>query len=157
MKLLYLHVRHSESLYKDACIHFDPKWRFEEKGEEIWCSRSDVEELPKGFFSIGGKSPIDGVTAIVGKNGCGKTSLACFLNDIRGGGRFRYEFTLIYETTLPWDKDDGKRYWFAYLYRMKDTGPRYQFVSLPSDIEGCQVVPFKDVRNYLRNGLKING
>ena len=42
MKLLYLHIRHSESLYKDTSIHFDPKWRFEEKGEEIWCSRSEV-------------------------------------------------------------------------------------------------------------------
>lgn len=145
MKLLYLHVRHPESLYKDACIHFDPKWRFEEKGEEIWCSRSEVEELPKRFFSNGGKSPIEGVTAIVGKNGCGKTSLACFLNDIRSGGTSQYEFTLIYESKLPWEKEDSKRYWFAYSYRMKDSGPRYQFVSLPSDIEGCRVVPFKDV------------
>lgn len=33
MKLLYLHVRDSKSLYKDTCIHFDPTWRFEEKGE----------------------------------------------------------------------------------------------------------------------------
>ena len=33
MKLLYLHVRDSEFLYKDTCIHLDLKWRFEEKGE----------------------------------------------------------------------------------------------------------------------------
>lgn len=151
MKLLYLHVRDLESLYKDTCIHFDPKWRFEEKGDEIWCSRSEVAELPNGFFSIGGKSPIEGVTAIVGKNGCGKTSLACLLKDIRSGGKFQYDFTLIYEGVLPTSTDKDKRYWIVHSYREGDSGARVRYVDpIQLSVDGCSFkLELKEVPSFI--------
>lgn len=52
MKLLCLHVCDLGSLYKGTCIRFDPKWRFEEKGEAILCSRAEGDALDEVAFAI---------------------------------------------------------------------------------------------------------
>lgn len=150
MKLLYLRFADPNSLYKNTRIHFDSYWKFSEKGTEIFCTRTNTEDLPDRFFSVGNDgSPIEGVTAIVGKNGCGKTTLACFLKDIRGSGKHDYDFTLIYEGVLPCSNDKDRRYWIVHSYQRGEQGVRVRFAEIPKGSPRRERLALTEVPNYI--------
>lgn len=65
--------------HEDLCLNLDSDWAFDFKDGEIHFSFK--RRLPKNFWQIGRKtSSVDSVSAIVGRNGGGKTSIASTLS-----------------------------------------------------------------------------
>lgn len=89
MKLLYLYIEDYHQVHKKRGINFDSNYRFEFDGTRLTFNRRHV--LPRDFFSIAGPKKHSGrvecVSAIIGENGTGKTSVMSFINEVFGGGR----------------------------------------------------------------------
>lgn len=95
MKLVYIYIENFRR-FKDANLSFDSKWHFRvvdkqngEKALELISGRES--NVYAGFFSITGvkkdnaKCPVSSMSAIIGDNGSGKTTIAAFLEHIRAG------------------------------------------------------------------------
>ena len=95
MKLIYVYIENFRR-FKDANLSFDSNWRFRvvkksngEKALELMSGKED--NVYAGFFSIAGvkkriaKCPVSSMSAVIGDNGSGKTTIAAFLEHIRGG------------------------------------------------------------------------
>lgn len=98
MKLLYLYIEDYHRVHRERGINFDSNYRFEFDGRTLTGSRHHV--LPKKFFSIREKGcdagRVEAVSAIIGANGTGKTSVMSFINEIFAGGRNRQDLRFIY-------------------------------------------------------------
>ncbi len=89
MKLLYLYIQ-DHNCIKDQEFNFDSKYHFhlEKKNSQEWELIEDKPEnpLPDEFWTMSKdrKGIVESVSAVVGENGSGKTSLANFLGDYIG-------------------------------------------------------------------------
>ena len=85
MKLLYLYIR-DYGILKDIEFNFDSEYRFHFDKDTRELTGGETESaLPKNFFSInkkGNDRVVESISAIVGNNGAGKTSIANFLDEL---------------------------------------------------------------------------
>lgn len=78
MRLLYIYIEEFRTLHKLE-LNFDSNMRFNYRDGVLTCDGFDA--LPPNFFSIDkDKNVVDSVSAVVGDNGSGKTSIAALLN-----------------------------------------------------------------------------
>lgn len=97
MKLLYLYVRQFKCL-KNREFNFDSNIRFH---YDVGTGKVDCEErhvVPEAFWTSDDsksfrhdKVPVEAVSAIIGENGTGKTSIAALLHDLLSGSRYDEE------------------------------------------------------------------
>lgn len=94
MILAYLYLR---TLGGGECpeVNLDSRYKFHFDGKSLHVSKGDA--LAPGFFSVIGDAhgPVESVSAVVGENGAGKTSIARFL-----GTFFDYEFAVRNDSIL---------------------------------------------------------
>ena len=84
MKLLYLYVKEYGCII-DKEFNFDSNLRFYLDKERRVLIDEEKKILPDDFFEIlhyPSDNPVSSVTAIIGKNGSGKTSLARCIGDV---------------------------------------------------------------------------
>lgn len=104
MKLLYLYIE-DHNCIKDQEFNFDSNYRFrlERKKSEKWeLFKDEVENpLPDNFWvsSDGKHNVVESVSAIVGENGSGKTSIANFLGDCVGFDDIDTKYLVIFQRT----------------------------------------------------------
>ena len=113
MKLLYLYIENYRCI-KDQEFNFDSNYRFrlERNNPEKWeLFGVKVENpLPEDFWasSIGKHKVVESVSAIVGENGSGKTSIANFIGDYIGYyGNENKKFFVIFKHAT----DKRPQYW----------------------------------------------
>lgn len=109
MKLLYLYVK-DHRCFKDQEFNFDSTLRFHlnhnNDNYSLECKRDD--SFPNNFFSSEkDKETIYSISAIIGNNGSGKTSIIKLLDDLMTRTNHMFEHIIIYEIESP-DKQ-GKR------------------------------------------------
>lgn len=92
---MYLQVKWEDSLFKDTEISFDAEWTFRVGRDRIKCCRNKELSVPPNFYTIGSSSPVDLVNIVVGKNGCGKTTLAVVLKEIFSGTETDFSYVLV--------------------------------------------------------------
>ncbi|WP_283699586.1 hypothetical protein [Clostridium perfringens] len=80
MKLIYIFIKDYDGLLKDQAIDFKSKYKFNFYNNKITISKN--KEYLENFFQ--GYSNIDDITAIVGKNTSGKSSILKLINRIWG-------------------------------------------------------------------------
>lgn len=85
MQLLYLYIDDFRT-HKAREFNFDSNYRFSILNRQLHLTRKRV--VPGKFFRVDGAatSHVDAVSAIVGENGTGKTSVAAFLNEALANG-----------------------------------------------------------------------
>lgn len=137
MKFLYLYVEDFRSLKKIE-FNLDSNERFHYDGRALHYGHSAV--LKDGFFSVDGSiKSVESVSAIVGENGSGKTSVATLLNYIFVLGRPYPKYICVC-------KINGKYIAFENLENTPDDrqiksvlGDRWDFRSktMHCDTEGC--------------------
>lgn len=126
MKLLYLCVRDYRSL-QECGLNFDSNERFEVKDGKLEFACREI--VPEGFFrldkSLGGR--VESVSAIVGKNGTGKTSVASFLNRCFMEGEENLEFLYVLKS-LPRNRHGQPKYYCFdnFSNPVADSSPREQ-------------------------------
>ena len=93
MQICYLWVERFRNL-RDFSFNFDSNHRFSYDKDDHKISRKKIESLPKNFFPL----PIKEVTALVGKNGAGKSNALELICKILKSGKssFKFDFVLIY-------------------------------------------------------------
>lgn len=98
MKLLYLYIR-DYGILQDIEFNFDSEHKYHfDKSTRVLSSQLSQSPLPEDFFSINKKGDdrvIESISAIIGNNGAGKTSVARFLHDL--SRRRDFEYILIWE------------------------------------------------------------
>ena len=95
MRLMYLQVKWEDGLFKDTEISFDSEWAFKIGRENIHCRRNNELSVPQNFYALDSWSPVEMVNVVVGKNGCGKTTLAVILKEIFSGEKTDFSYVLI--------------------------------------------------------------
>lgn len=95
MKLLYLYVNLNRNL-KESEINLDSNVRFSMKDRRLQVQIED--KIPPGFFAIGDDSDgvVESVSAMVGENGSGKTSIARHIAEIVSGKNLNRKFIAIF-------------------------------------------------------------
>ena len=107
---MYLHVKCDDGIFKDAEISFDKGYSFEIVDDGITCRRNEELSSPQNFYAIGSSTPVDAVNVVVGKNGCGKTTLVRILNEIFSGRKTAFCYTLICRGSYPRVQGDMKKH-----------------------------------------------
>jgi len=126
MELLYIWIEDYKNI-KEQGFNFSPKWRFDYNQEDGTVKIDDRRN--EGFKDFFGKN-ISNITAIVGKNGSGKSSLLEFIfSNIHDGNylynRWNESMVLIYL------ENDGK---IKILYHKKLKEPKYREDTIELDI-----------------------
>ena len=57
-------------------MNFDSRWVFSYEHKRGKLDVEDGVAIPLGFWSVGGERSVESVSAVVGQNGAGETSLA---------------------------------------------------------------------------------
>lgn len=126
MELIYLYIRDYRSL-QDCGLDFDSNDRFEVKDGKINLVRKTI--VPDGFFRLGKArgGRVESVSAIVGKNGSGKTSVAAFLHRCFMEGKEDLEFLYVLKSVPRNRKGQPKYLCFDnFLKPIEDISPRNQ-------------------------------
>lgn len=104
MRLLYLYIN-DRGFFSPFEASFDASNEFSFDSEKCKLSfhRNQDLDLPPAFFQLNGeaKSVVSDISAVVGRNGSGKTSVARFLNEIRcnkPNEKLSFDYILVYET-----------------------------------------------------------
>ncbi len=87
MVLLYLYIP-KYGIFEDAEFNFSDKYTFSFDSKTRVLKHETKQSLPDDFFSLTRKGPsrvVDCVSALIGNNGSGKTSIAYFISDILSG------------------------------------------------------------------------
>lgn len=97
MELLFVYID-SYRTHQRLGINFDANYRFELNQEVLSLERKEV--LPRRFFAFKnsqkGVPPVENVSAIIGPNGSGKTSIVSFLDEILSGGESCEDIRFLY-------------------------------------------------------------
>ena len=100
MKLLYIYIKDYKCFYNQE-FNFDSRWRFhlQQKNGLFYLECKENSSFPNNFFSLekDERNPISSISAIVGNNGSGKTSIAKFLDEILLNTNFVLEHIIIFE------------------------------------------------------------
>lgn len=91
MRIIYLHIMRSISRgIKDRGYSFDSEWNFTMNESQLVCKKEASPPkglLEGGFSDSSAAGKVTAVSAIIGKNGAGKTSVACMLGTLCKLGR----------------------------------------------------------------------
>ena len=109
MKLLYLYVKNYRC-FEEQEFNFDSSLRFHlnhnKEKYSLECQKDD--SFPNNFFSTEkDKETICSISAIIGNNGSGKTSIIKLLDDLMERTNQVFEHVIIYEIESPGKQ--GKR------------------------------------------------
>lgn len=101
MKLLYFYIK-DFGCFKNREFNFDSRHRFhlEYKGnDEYILKHENGDMLPDNFFSTNDSDlcPVQSVSAVIGPNGSGKTTIARALAKLRLNINHMYEHVIVYE------------------------------------------------------------
>ena len=101
MRIIYLHIMRSILRgIKDQGYSFDSEWNFTMNESQLVCKKeaSPPKGLWEGGFSDSSAAgKVTAVSAIIGKNGAGKTSVACMLGTLCKLGRPDPIYLLVFE------------------------------------------------------------
>lgn len=123
MRLAYVYLK-SYGHVRNQEINLDPEWRFAFDGKELTAVRQ--AGIPPHFFSLlpNGNEVVESVSALVGENGAGKTSIARFLSEFLSGTGVSRDFLVIVFV-------DGQYFAFYNFYDIRKTGFGRQFDLIP--------------------------
>lgn len=123
MRLAYVYLK-SYGHVRNQEINLDPDWRFSFDGNELTAVRQ--MGVPPHFFSLlpDGNEVVESVSALVGENGAGKTSIARFLSEFLSGTSASRDFMVIVFF-------DGQYFAFYNFYDIRKTGFGRQFDLIP--------------------------
>lgn len=123
MRLAYVYLK-SYGHVRNQEINLDPDWRFEFDGNKLTAVRQ--MGVPPHFFSLlpDGNEVVESVSALVGENGAGKTSIARFLSEFLSGKGVSRDFLVIVFV-------DGQYFAFYNFYDSHKTGFGRQFDLIP--------------------------
>lgn len=131
MELLFLYVS-KYKLFKEQSFHFDSRYRFSyEKCGNFYrtlrLASCDESVLPKDFYHLAefGPGTIDCVSAVIGENGAGKTSLAVLMQDIIEPGGDIKEFVAIFADR----RGDGDVKFSVYCHVPRDINDMHNSIS----------------------------
>lgn len=131
MELLFLYVS-KYKLFKEQSFHFDSRYRFSyEKCGNFYrtlrLASYDESVLPKDFYHLAefGPGTIDCVSAVIGENGTGKTTLAVLLQDILEPGGDMKEFVAVFVERCG----DGDVKFSVYCHVPRDINAMHQSIS----------------------------
>lgn len=100
MELVYLYVK-DFGILKDASFNFSSKYHFSFDLEQWTLTATETDNpLPENFFSNNQSGVVKNISALIGSNGSGKTSVSrllrkVFSKDVRGG---QVECILVFES-----------------------------------------------------------
>ena len=93
MKLAYVYLK-SYGGIRNQEMNLDSDYFFQFDGRRLQANRR--QGLPQGFFSFGNETgPVESMSAIVGENGAGKTSVARFVSELLIGKGLARDFIVI--------------------------------------------------------------
>lgn len=97
MHLLYLYVKKYRALL-DVGFNFESGYRFSYANATLELEQCDHQALPADFYRVegDGKGRVDCISAIIGENGSGKTSVAVLLQDIMEPSGSMPEFVTVF-------------------------------------------------------------
>lgn len=123
MRLAYVYLK-SYGHVRNQEINLDPDWRFAFDGNELTAVRQ--AGIPPHFFSLlpGGNEVVESVSALVGENGAGKTSIARFLSEFLSAKGVSRDFLVIVFV-------DGQYFAFYNFYDIRKTVFGRQFDLIP--------------------------
>ena len=123
MRLAYVYLK-SYGHVRNQEINLDPDWRFAFDGKELTAVQQ--AGIPPHFFSLlpNGNEVVESVSALVGENGAGKTSIARFLSEFLSGTGVSRDFLVIVFV-------DGQYFAFYNFYDIRKTGFGRQFDLIP--------------------------
>ena len=123
MRLAYVYLK-SYGQVRNQEINFDPDWRFAFDGNELTAVRQ--MGVPPHFFSLlpERNGVVESVSALVGENGAGKTSIARFLSEFLSGTGVSRDFLVIVFV-------DGQYFAFYNFYDIRKTVFGFQFDLIP--------------------------
>lgn len=133
MTLLYLYVE-KFGIIEKAEFNFSDKYRFhyDPKAQQISEVTNSSVGLPDDIFSFAKEERVvDCISAIVGRNASGKTSVASILADIISNPRPSTEFIIIWQTF----NEKGKATIHKYGYILENVFAESEFESRLSDIQ----------------------
>lgn len=138
MKLLYLYVRDG-SYFNPMSVSFEGAYQFSyrESEKRVDLKIDETRHLDECFYSVveDRKAKVDVVSAIVGENGAGKTSIARYLQKIRlhdGKDPTTFDYILIFEVQGV----KGERVWIARWYISNELLLENEKIGLPRPPEG---------------------
>ena len=138
MKLLYLYVRDG-SYFNPMSVSFDGAYQFSyrESEKRVDLKLDETRRLDDFFYSVveDRKAKVDVVSAVVGENGAGKTSIARYLQKIRlhdGKDPTTFDYILIFEVQGV----RGERVWIARWYISNELLLENEKIGLPQAPEG---------------------
>lgn len=93
MKIRYIYIDKYKDIIEELHLNFGGKYKYTYESNTIMIEdRYDyIDNFYKDYSSI------DEITAIIGKNSSGKTTILRLINDIIGGERIEYHYIMIYE------------------------------------------------------------
>ena len=123
MRLAYVYLK-SYGHVRNQEINLDPDWRFAFDGNELTAVRQTG--IPPHFFSLvpDGNEVVESVSALVGENGAGKTSIARFLSEFLSETGVSRDFLVIVFV-------DGQYFAFYNFYDIHKPGFGRQFDLIP--------------------------
>lgn len=107
MELLYIYILDDKRNIKDCEYNFSPNYKFSYQPESKTFYKEESDSLPNGWFG----ENIQNITAIVGKNGSGKTNLLdCIIKALcgQGGGFIFYKHNGRIYSNIPKQISDYK-------------------------------------------------
>ncbi|CEO34668.1 Predicted ATP-binding protein involved in virulence [[Clostridium] sordellii] len=93
MKIRYIYIDKYKDIIEELHLNFGGKYKYTYESNIIM--REDRYDYIDNFYKD--YSSIDEITAIIGKNSSGKTTILRLINDIIGGERIEYNYIMIYE------------------------------------------------------------
>lgn len=114
MTLSFLYIEKFRSL-ENVSLNFDANAVFRIDSGRLLCKL--YSKVPNGFFSVAGGAggSIDCVSAIIGRNGAGKTSIAALLNRILVRGKEDLHYVCVFK-----ERCEGGRSKFSCIYNLDE-------------------------------------
>jgi predicted ATPase len=157
MKLLYLYIE-DHNCIKDQEFNFDSNYHFhlEKKNPQEWELIEDKVEnpLPEDFWasSDGKHNVVESVSAIVGNNGSGKTSLANFLGDYIGFRGIDKKYLVIFKILT-----DTTYHYSSNLVRLKKLSDiKYKRVPLGKTLSFIYFSPFFTTEHIIKANRSVD-
>lgn len=139
MELVFLYVS-TYKVFRNKSFHFDTRYHFaydilDNFHRMVRLVSCDESALPRDFYCLPefGPGTVDCVSAVIGENGTGKTTLAVLLQDIFEPAGDMREFVAIFADR----KDDGSAEFSLYCHVPRDVNTRMHglrfsgFVKMP--------------------------
>lgn len=146
MEILYIWVKRYKNL-ENFELNLSSSMRFSYDVKKNIVKRSVIRKLPRNFFP----PKINNVTALIGKNGAGKSNaLEAICNTLKGSGESIFsDFFVI--TKIPGSRKF--RGYYRFLSHPKPTSETIEFEKHSGDIKPLDVIFFSNVNDQRRNNF----